>query len=289
MRRLLKWLLPVFVLAEVVLVRLEILSLRDAVVVLISVEVLLLAVGGTLMLSAVREYRRDRAAGSDGWRAFEHSLGVLLPRLAARLISSEIKLFYCLAKWMLRRTRLQEGEFSYHKRSTMDMFVLMVVFVSPIEILVIELLLQAFLPLIWLRILVLVLEVYFLFWVVGFHASRVVLPHRLGETGLQLHHGVFAEGFVPYKEIQGVERTRQKAPEWGDGLQVDEDTAYLAIGGNTNISIELRSPRSLRGFLRKAGPVDTIRLAVDESEAFAKDLRHRVCSLAASEKVFADT
>lgn len=273
MKRLLKWSLPVLVMAEIALVRLEILNLRDAVLILVVVEVLLLVVGGTQMLSAVREYRLNRAVGFDGWNALERGIAILLPRLAARLIVSEVRLFYCLIRWTLRRTRLSEGEFSYHRRSTMDMFVLMIVLVSPVEVLVIELLLQAFLPLLWLRILVLFLEVYFVFWIVGFYASRVVLPHRLEERGVRLFHGVFAEDFIPYSEIRCVERFRRKAPEWGDGLQTLENEAYLAIGGNTDVTIELNSPRCPRGFLRDTGPVNVVNLAVDEPKAFVEELK----------------
>ena len=276
MKRLLKWLLPVLVVAEVALVRLEVLDLRDAILILVAVEVLLLLTGGTLLLSAVREYRRNRASGFDGWRALESGIAIPLPRLAARLMVSELRLFYCLIKWALRRTRLQEGEFSYHRRSTMDMLVLMIVLVSPVEVLVIELLLQAFLPLLWLRLLVLFLEVYAVFWILGFHASRVTLPHRLEETGLRLYHGIFAEGFIPYPEIRRVQQLRRKAPEWGDGLRLDGVEAYLAIGGNTNVTLELHSPHSLRGFIKSTAPVDTVHLAVDEPKAFVQNLEHRL-------------
>ncbi|CAN5727107.1 hypothetical protein BH24ACT22_BH24ACT22_20290 [soil metagenome] len=276
MKRLLKWLLPVLILAEVALVRLGFLDLRDAILIVVAVEVLLLVVGGTQMLSAVREYRRNPAAGFDGWRALEGGVSVLLPRLAGRLIVSELRLFYCLIRWTLRQTRLREGEFSYHKRSTLDMFVLMIVLVSPVEVLVIELLLQAFLPLLWLRVLILFLEIYAVFWILGFYASRILLPHRFEETGLRLYHGIFAEGFIPYSEIQSVERSRRKPPEWGDGLQTAGDEAYLAIGGKTDVTLEFGSSRSLQGFLRRTKSVDTVHLAVDEPKAFARALERKL-------------
>ena len=285
MKKVLKWLLPVLVLTEVALVRLELLDLRDAILIVVAVEVLLVAVGGTQMLSAVRAYRKNRAAGFDGWKALEGSLSVLLPQLAARLIVSELRLFCCLVRWALRKTRLRAREFSYHKRSTMDMFVLLVVLVSPVEVLVIEVLLQAFLPLLWLRVLVLLLEIYAVFWILGFHASRVALPHRLEEAGLRLHHGIFAEGFIPYTEIRRVLPFRRKAPEWGDGLRVGKGEAYLAIGGNTDIALELRSPHSLQGFLRPTKPVGTVHLAVDEPKAFTKELGSRLRSPTRGEKL----
>ena len=278
MKRLPKWLLPVLVVAEVALVRLEILDFGDAVLILVAAEALILVVGGSLTLSAIREYRRNRASGSEGWRALEDGIATLLPKLAARLVVSELRLFCCLIKWAIRRTRLGEGEFSYHKRSTVDMLILMVVLVTPIEVLMIEVLLQAFLPLLWLRILLLFLAVYAVLWILGFHASRIILPHRLEKTGLHLHHGVFAEGFIPYPQIRCVEKSRRKTPEWGDGLQRVGDEAYLAIGGNTDVTLKLHSPHALRGFLRPTEAVSTVRLAVDEPKIFVRELEHRLHS-----------
>lgn len=276
MKRLLKWLLPALLLADVGLVRLDLLDLRDAVLLLIAVEAPLLLVGGYQLLSAFRRYRRDRSSGLDAWAALEDGLTVFMPRSIARILASEPRLFYCLARWMARRTGLREGEFSYHKRSSLDMLVLMLVLVTPVEILVIELLLQAFLPWAWLRILVLALEIYALFWILGFYASRIVLPHRLEEKGLRLRHGTFAEGFVPYPEINSVERIRRKAPASGDGLTVTGDDAFLTIGGHTDITLELGSPLSINGFLRPKPPVSAVHLAADEPERLAVELRERV-------------
>ena len=202
MRRAVKWLLPALIFVEIMLVWSGLLDLKDAVILIAVIEALILITGIGEVILVVRRYRKTRSSGLDVWSALEDGLTVLLPRQLARLATSEPRLFYCLAKWIFRKTKLREGEFSYHKRSTFDMLVLLVVLVSPVEILVVELLLHAFLPLLWLRLLVLFLEIYALFWVLGFHASRVALPHRLTEDGLLLNHGVFAEGFIPYSRIE---------------------------------------------------------------------------------------
>ena len=173
MKRLIKYLLPALVAVEVILVWSGMLNLKEAVVIVAGVEVLIFVTGIGEIILMVRRYRKDRTSGLDFWTALEGGLSVLLPRPIARFVSAEPRLFYCLTKWVFRRTKLEEGEFSYHKRSSLDMLVLLVVFVSPVEVLVIEVLLQAFLPLLWLRLLVLFLEVYGLFWFLGFYASRI--------------------------------------------------------------------------------------------------------------------
>ena len=279
MKRLLKWLLPALILVEVALVWFGVLDFEKAVVVIAGIEVLILLTGIGGVILGVRRYRKDRSSGLDFWTALEGGLAVLLPRPLARLVVAEPRIFYCLARWVLRRTELREGEFSYHKRSTMDMLVLLVVLVTPVEVLVIELLLQAFLPWLWLRLLVLFLEAYALFWILGFYASRVALPHRLEKEGLRLRYGVFTEGLIPYSLIGHAEHTRRKAPEWGDGLQVSRDDAYMAINGNTDVTLELRSPLTMHSFFKPTSPVNTVHLSADEPARLLKKLRERMVAL----------
>lgn len=79
MERALRWLLPILLLVEAALVWLDLLSLRDAAVVVVALEVLLLAVGGRQLFVVARRYRAGRTKGLDAWGALEDGLAVLLP------------------------------------------------------------------------------------------------------------------------------------------------------------------------------------------------------------------
>lgn len=181
----------------------------------------------------------------------------------AKLSVSEPRLFTCLFRWIFGRTYLREGEFGYHKKSWMIFIVMMVVMTSPVELLVFELVV----PWAWLRLLLLILGVYTVFWFLGFHASHVALPHRLEAEGLRLRRGIFAEAFIPYREIKSVERRRRKSPK---------DAAYLAINGNTDLTPRLERPLQMRGFFRSTRPVGTIHAAADKPEKLVRELRLRL-------------
>lgn len=283
MKRLLKWVLPALVLVEVALIWSGLLDFGKAVIIIVGVEALIFIAGISEIILMVKRYRDDRSSGLDPWAALEGGLSVLLPHPVARLAAAEPRMFYCLAKWALRKTKLKAGEFSYHKRSTMDMLVLLVVLVTPIEVLVIELLLQAFLPWLWLRLLVLLLEVYALLWILGFYASRIALPHCLQEKGIRLRYSVFVEGFVPYSVIDNVEHKHRKSAGYGDGLAVDGTEAFLSIGGYTDITIGLNASRPLNR-LRSTKSVGMIHLAVDDPKSFLRALEERMASNTRSEK-----
>ena len=78
----------------------------------------------------------------------------------------------------------------------MGLIIVMVAFTTPVELLVLEL--RA--PRVWLRISLLALGHYALFWIFGLYASLVTLPHRLEENSLRLRYGALAEGFVSLSE-----------------------------------------------------------------------------------------
>ena len=59
-RRALQWLLPALVVAQILLVWANLLSLHDAVLVVVGIEALLLLVGARQLFAATRRYRRGR-------------------------------------------------------------------------------------------------------------------------------------------------------------------------------------------------------------------------------------
>ena len=273
-RRALKWLLPAVILVEAVLVWSGEFRLGDAVLVVAGIEVLLLLVGMGQVLLVFRRYRGGRRAGLGPWEAFEGGLALILPRPVVRLVISEPRLFACLVRWAFGRGRPGADEFAYGKGSPLGMLVFMVVLTAPVEVVFWELLV----PWAWLRWVLLVLSVYSVLWLVGLYASRVTLPHRLEESGLRLRQGLFAEVFVPYAEVEGVEKKRRKAPKDGDGLQSspEGDAAFLAIAGRVDLKLALRSPLTVRGFFRDTGPVCTVHFAADEPERMLRELRRRL-------------
>lgn len=151
---------------------------------------------------------------------------------------------------------------------------MLVLLSSPVELIVFEILA----PWAWLRWTLLIAGVYGIFWVLGFYASLVALPHSLEEDGLRLRYGLFAEVLVPYEQIRSVERKSRKAPKQGDGLQTapGEDAAYLAISGKTDLALKLGKPLAVGGFFKKIAPVGAIHVAADEPERLARELDRRV-------------
>ena len=219
LERVLKWLLPVLIVVEIVLVWTGWLDLGTAIGVTVAIEVLLVLVAGRQLFVTVRRYRRQRTAGLDVWAALEEGLTVLLPRPLARVVSLEPRMIACLLLWLFRRRRPGAGQFSYHRRSWGGALLILVLLTVPVEIFVVELLV----PWAWLRWVLLIAALYGVLWFGGLIASLKVLPHRLEAGGVRLRHGNLAEVLIPYHEIARRGATisphARRARRSGDGPQ----------------------------------------------------------------------
>lgn len=185
----------------------------------------------------------------------------------------ELRLWGALGLWLrraLRRPARDEAEFGYHRRSPLGALVWMALFTAPVELLAWELLI----PWAWLRLALLIGSLYGLLWIAGFAASLRVLPHRIDPDGLRLRYGLFADGAIPYDAIEGVALERHQPPERRDGLRFSprRTIAYLAVGGRTDVTLTLRTPRAVRGPFKAPSPVRMICLAADEPERLACEL-----------------
>lgn len=268
------WLLILLILLEVALVQSGWLSVREAVTIVVAIEGLLTVAAGIQAIQAIRRFRRQRAAGQRWLDAFEVALAVTMPQRLARLLTLELRLWLCLIRWLARRSRPDTYAFTYRTRSNLGALVVLGLVTSPAEILLFELLI----PWPWLRWTLLVLSIYALFWVLGLYASLVVLPHAVTDEGLWLRYGLLNEVFIPFAAIAVVQVAPRTAPNHHDGLSVDraERTAFLAVGGRTDVTIVLRQPHAFRTAFGYSAPVETIHVAVDHPQRLVNVLQARL-------------
>jgi hypothetical protein len=278
-QRALKWSLPILILVEIVLVRTGWLSIGQAIAIVVLVEGALTLVAGVQAIRVVRRFRHQRAAGRGGVEAFEDALTMLMPHRLARLVALELRLWLCLGRWLFRRYRPDEREFSYRKRSIVAALVVLVVLTAPVEILILELLI----PWAWLRWVLLALAIYGMIWVIGLYASLVVLPYRVADDGLWIRYGLLSEAFIPFPEVVDIQVASRKVPTGRDGLRVveEERAAYLVVGGRTDVTLTLRRPQPFRTALGRTAPVDTLHIAVDEPQRLCEAVRARLALAAA--------
>lgn len=245
------------------------LSGTQALVAWTVLELLLLVAIGIVIARAIRRRRQGGAASS----ALQAGLEAVLPRPAARVVSLEPRLFACLWRWARRRKPTADHVFPYAKRSPLGALVVVVLVTAPVEILLIELLL----PWAWLRWLLVIGSVYAALWLLGLYASLQVLPHEAGQRGLTLHYGLFNRVTIPWGMIDSVTLERGTPPKGQDGLTLDPATgrAWLAVGGRTDLRLDLREPVTVDRLRGATPPITTLHVAADDPEALARAVTTR--------------
>lgn len=271
MDRLFRLLLPILIIVEIVLVWSGRLSIGRAVLIVVAIEVALVLVAARNTVVGSRRFRASRGAGNDGWEAAEDALTVFLPRPVARFIVLEPRMWWCLVRWAFRRYRPGPNEFSYHSRSPVGMFLVLLIFTTPVEILLLELLI----PWAWLRWVVLFLALYGLVWMFGFYASLVTVRHTVEPDGIRLRYGFLNELFVTFSALKHIRVHSAKAPDGGEGLRFEpeSDIAYFGIGGRTDVVLELAEPHRYRTLTGESRPFTTLHVAVDDPQGFVEAVK----------------
>ncbi len=271
MQKVLKWLFPLVIVANIILVWAKVLDARTALLVGGTLELLGFVLGLRAVGAAVLAYRRNRAAGLNVEAALEDGLTILFPRRVARLVAMEPRIYVCLYRSLRRRSPAAD-EFAYHRRSFIGSIVALIFLTAPFEVLAYELLV----PWAGVRWALLAVTVYSMIWLLGFYASLHTLPYRLAADGLQLHYGILAEGSVPYSALADVMLERHKAPSGREGLQTAPDGAcYLAVGGRTDLTLRLNKPITIAGLFKPLPATTVLHLAADDPAALVVALRAR--------------
>ena len=274
LRRVARWGILVVILIEIVLVRGRFLTTTTAVAVAAAFESMTILLGSLQAIRATRRIIRGRRAGADIWDALTDGLTVFVPRPIARVIALEPRIWVSLFVWLLRRPRPNATTFPYAANSVIGILTIAILFSAPVEMLLAELLV----PWGWLRLVLIVLEIYTIVWLLGFGASLSVLPHRLTSDALILHYGLLLDVPLPYANIATITYERRSSMNGREGHHFVAQRCELAlvVGGMTNVRVTLYEAQTFMGIMRRTPPVQTILLKVNEPEGFVAAVAERL-------------
>lgn len=224
------WLTIVLVAVEIVLVWTGVLSLLNAVIIIVVVEALLVVTALGRGVVGVRAFRAGRVDGRDSWTAVEEGLAEMVPPRLARILLIEARMWVSFVRWITCR-RPVGRVFGYGASLRTILWIvlsLLMVEGAVVEVILVAMLGQAN-PWVWIA---LGLHVYGLVWIGGFLGSMSVLPHQLEPTALVLRDSVFTTIAVPLTAITSV--TQRRHPHTGrSGFTVEDGTGLLAHGDVT--------------------------------------------------------
>jgi hypothetical protein len=236
-------------------------------VLLIATELIFLAVAAALIVRISHQFKGAGKERGDFWTALEEAVGKQAGPSAARLIVGEPKLWVAIFLWISGRSPRDSRSFPYAASSNLGLITTVV-----LGLIVLEGGIGGFLarlaPWPWLSPGLIVISVYAAVWIIGIYASLRAFPHLVTEQGLLLRYGVLGEAWVPWREVDQVVTETLVSPGGMDGLSTKGEIATLAAGGRTTVTIRLRNPGKVKGFMRETAGFSQIRIAADDPDAF---------------------
>lgn len=187
---------------------------------------------------AGRAYRSRRRAGA---ARFEAVLAVAerAPWPIGFLTSHELRLFSMVGAGLLRRRHIAADAVAVEYASQVRPLLITFTALSAIEIPVLD----ALLPWMTARLILLVVGVYGLLWAVGMLLSVWVRPHTVSPTELRIRFAIHLDIPVPTHLVAAVRTDlcgrHQKTVETQDG------TLAVALSGTTNVVVDLVGPHQV--------------------------------------------
>ncbi|MEU3601924.1 hypothetical protein ABZ714_24890 [Streptomyces sp. NPDC006798] len=241
--------------------------LPRAVVLFARILVVAAVVVETVLL--LRGWLSARRRGLSRVAALRETAYGLLPRVAVRLMVHEVRCLRSIWFRVRRRTHgVGPGDHAagYTAPQSATMW-------SLIGLSVVETAALAFLiPWPVVHLVLLVLGVYGTVFMVGMQAACAVRPHVAGADGsLRLRYGALFDLRIPAGDIVRV-RIDRRFPPGGLITAHDDGSVDLAVGGQTNVAVDLVSPVTYTRPLGRAGTARTVRFHADDPQALVAAL-----------------
>lgn len=237
----------------------------------VEVSVLVVAVTTAVVLAA--DYRRHRRSGLERRPALLAAVADTVPAVVRKLTVHEVVLGTSFLRWVARRgphgVRPGDIALPYAAGQTAAMFAFL--FISIVETVALDYLIP------WpvLRSVVLVLDLWGVYFVLALHASCVVRPHIIGADGsLRLRYGGLLVVRIPAERIASVRLERRYAGEKRGAVDAD-GVAVIAVSSETTVTVELTEPVGYVRVLGKLARAKTFRFYADDPAAAVAALRSR--------------
>lgn len=271
MRHTVRWAGPVLVLMELALVLSGQLTLRSAAVVFVVLEAALALLVVGQLAGGVRQYRRQRAGGTDRDQALRDALQAVLPAPVALLVRQELLTWSSLALLLRRRQHGVKGRaVAVPYDAALRPLGVVLLSLSVLELVVLELVIP------WpsVRLVLLVLGVWTLLFVLGMTAGNIVRPHVIGDGELRLRFGTRADAQIPLDRVLSARVQLRSAPG-SKVLLLHDGALVMAVSGMTNVDVQLTEPTVLPTS-QGALTVSRVHFAADDPTAGVRALQARV-------------
>lgn len=238
---------------------------------IIAAEVAFISYELRIAYRVIKEFRkaaRYEADTAEALRVAVHD-GIGRGKLAAVLLHDASLVYYLLFSWK-RKRQTNSGDssalFSYHKKTNQVLYSAILTKIILIEGIVVHLLVQQWSH--WAAWILTIADLWLLALIWGDCRASVLQPVKIVNGTLRLRYGLRIQADIPLHAIAEIASAREFHPD----VQEQRKSA-LPILGTPNVKIALKQPVNINGLLFLPRKVTTIYLALDEPDAFARELQ----------------
>ncbi|MGW7366645.1 hypothetical protein ACWGI8_25205 [Streptomyces sp. NPDC054841] len=201
--------------------------------------------------------RRQRGSAREAVRE-------LVPEPVLRLLGHELRLMWSVVLWAARRRDgIGHGDQSFGHARGQAAILFGLGFVCVVETVGMSYLLSSW-P--FVHGIVLFLDVYTVFFVIGLYTASVTRPHILSADTLRLRQGAHVDLRIPLDRIASVSYELLFTHPEQDGV------LDLDVGAQTSLTLKLAEPVTAVGLLGKERQVHTVRCHADDARALLRAL-----------------
>ena len=245
--------------------------------VIIVAELAFLAFEIRIVYRLVRSYRALRKTEPDVMEAWRSAIrnGFSGGKLASVLLHDVSLVYYLLFSWRKKKKiavpadESLELEYSYHRTTNQLLYSAILTKIVLVEGIAVHLLVSQWSH--WAAWILTLADLWLLALVWADCRASVLKPVGLGENRLRLRYGLRIQADIPLEAISGVACAREFQPE-----PAEMKRAAGPVWGTSNVRIDLRREIEAEGVLFLPIRVTAVYLALDEPEAFARELERRI-------------
>lgn len=217
------------------------------------------------------DYRRHRRTSRSRRAATRAAAGDTFPLAFRRLAVHEVLLFTSFLRWAFRRGAhgVAQGDLAVRYAAGQAFIIISFLMASIVETIALALLVP------WpvVRAIVLVIDLWGVYFVIALQASCIVRPHVVRADGsLLLRYGALTEIAVPAERI--ARAWREDRFDRGGPVKVRADGSVdMGMGGQTMVTVELTEPVRFVRPLGEQGEARVLRFYADDPAAAVAALR----------------
>ncbi|GAA3075851.1 hypothetical protein [Streptosporangium carneum] len=223
-------------------------------------------------VTAYRLFRAERRGGADRGAALRATVHRLVPVQVRKVLEFELKGIVSLALWVARRRDgVPPGAVAVPYSAEQSSTLLVLLFVTGVETVVVDLMLVALDVPTGPRLVVLAADVYGIVLGLALGASCVTRPHVVTSQELRVRYGGYFDVRVPRDLISSV-RLSRSYNESGM-VTLTDGRLGVAVSSQTNVVVELAGPVAFVRPLGRRAEATSIRFFADDPSLVLNALR----------------